>query len=147
MAYVPEDTKWYLADLVVEITIEDEPRNTVHKNTLLIRADSPEEAYAKAVELGNEQNSEYENPESKLVRFKFRGIQDIYPIYDELEHGAEMFYDEDFEVSEEEIQESLRPKEKLSIFTPIQKISKPNYASKEIYQDMLKAGFSKEDLE
>lgn len=147
MAYVPEDTKWYLADLIVEIKIEDEPRNTIHTNTVLIRADSPEDAYNKALELGDEENTEYDNPEGKLVVFKFRGIKDLYAIYDDLEHGSELFYNEDFEVPEDEIVKMLRPKEKLSVFTPVEKESKPNYVSKEIYEDLLKAGFTKEELE
>ena len=40
MAYIPEDAKWYLADIVLEITIEDDPRNVVHTNLVLISADS-----------------------------------------------------------------------------------------------------------
>ena len=52
MGYIPEDAKWYLADLVEEITVEGDPRNVVHTNMTLVRADSPEEAYQKAVQLG-----------------------------------------------------------------------------------------------
>ena len=37
-----------------EITVEGESRNVVHTNLLLVRADSPEEAYEKALELGAE---------------------------------------------------------------------------------------------
>ena len=52
MGDIPENAKWYLADIVQEITVEDDPHNVVHTNLVLIRADSPEEAYQKAMELG-----------------------------------------------------------------------------------------------
>jgi hypothetical protein len=52
MGYIPEDAKWYLAEIVEEITVEEDSRNVVHRNLHLIRADSPEEAYRKAIELG-----------------------------------------------------------------------------------------------
>lgn len=146
MAYIPDDTEWYLADLVVEIRIENEPRNTVHTNTVLVRADSPEEAYSKALELGEEENNEYENPDGNQVEFKFRGLKNLYAIYDELEHGAELFYDEEFEVSEEDIKKMVRPKEKLGVFAPRVNEDKPNYVAKDIYDKMLEAGFTEEDL-
>ncbi len=61
MGYIPEDAKWYLADIVQQITVEDEPRNVVHTNLVLIRADSPEEAYQKAIELGTAGDHSDEN--------------------------------------------------------------------------------------
>jgi len=146
MGYVPKDTKWYIADLIIEITIENEPRNVIHTNSVLIRADSPEEAYKKSLELGEENNTTYENPDGNQVVFKFRGLLDISPIHDELEHGAELFYHEDFEVPENDIIKMIQPKENLSIFTPVIRTEKPNYMSKDIYEELLKAGFSKDEL-
>ena len=37
----PKDARWYLADVVVEHTVEGDPRNVVHVNVHLIEADSP----------------------------------------------------------------------------------------------------------
>ena len=54
MGYIPEDAKWYLADIVLQIAVDDDPRSVVHINLVLIRADSPEEAYEKALALGAE---------------------------------------------------------------------------------------------
>jgi hypothetical protein len=85
MAYVPNDAKWYLAWLVLEIIVEDDPRNIVHINLMLIRADSPGEAYEKAIELGKESEISYENPDGKSVVHVFRGIRDLNVIHDELE--------------------------------------------------------------
>ena len=52
MGYIPKDAKWYLADIIQQITVEDDPRSVVHTNVVLVRADSPEEAYEKALALG-----------------------------------------------------------------------------------------------
>ncbi len=42
MGYIPEDAKWYIAELVMEFQIESDSRNVVHVTIVLIRADSPE---------------------------------------------------------------------------------------------------------
>ena len=52
MGYIPKSAKWYLADIVQQITVEGDPRSVVHTNLVFVRADSPEEAYEKALELG-----------------------------------------------------------------------------------------------
>jgi hypothetical protein len=45
MSYIPPDARWYLVEIVEEFRIESEPDNIVHTNMVLVRADSPEEAY------------------------------------------------------------------------------------------------------
>src|SRR5260370_3823593 len=118
MAHIPPEAQWYVAELVVEITVEDDPRNVVHKNLVLIRADSPEEAYEKALSLGREAETFYENPAGKQVRFKFRGLSELNVIQDELDHGAELLYEQKVEVSDEEIKRWVLPKELLAVFQP-----------------------------
>ena len=147
MSNNPDNTKWYLADLIVEIKVENDPRNVVHINTLLVCANSPEEAYNKAIDFGNEENNTYENSDGNQVEFKFRGLKNLSAIHDDLEHGAELFFEEQFELPENKIQGMIRSKEKLGVFAPRIKEDKPNYLAKDIYEDMLNAGFSKEDLE
>ena len=49
MGYIPKNAKWYLAELVEEITISGDPRNVVHTNLVLVRADSAAEAYEKSL--------------------------------------------------------------------------------------------------
>src|SRR5580658_4503571 len=90
MAYIPESAKWYLAEIVEQITVEGDPRNVVHTNLVLVRADSPDEAYQKAIELGTAGDASFENPDGKWVTFRFRGLHDLNVIYDELEDGAEL---------------------------------------------------------
>lgn len=62
MAYIPENAKWYVAELVEEITVVGEPLNVVHKNLVLVRAGSPQEAYDKALALGREGRSPIRTP-------------------------------------------------------------------------------------
>ena len=74
MGYIPEGARWYLADIVLEHIIDGDPRNVVHVNTHLVEAHSPEEAYAKALDLGRCSELEYLNTDSKQVRVVFRGL-------------------------------------------------------------------------
>jgi hypothetical protein len=46
----------------------------------------------------------------------FRGLRDLYLIYDKLEDGAELIYEEYQEITEEEIAAIVTPKEKLAAF-------------------------------
>jgi len=82
MGYIPKSAKWYLEDIVQQITVEGDPRSVVHTNLVLVRADSPEEAYQKAIELGAVGDQSYENPDGKRVTFRFRGLHDLNVIHD-----------------------------------------------------------------
>jgi uncharacterized protein DUF4288 len=135
MGYIPGHAKWYTAELVEEITVEGDPRNVVHKNLMLIRADSPEDAYQKAVALGKESEVSYANPHGKLVRIRFRGLAELNVIYDELDHGAELLYEERTGVSKDEIESWIIPKEHLSVFRPRETSKSPDYSSGEIVDE------------
>jgi hypothetical protein len=91
MGFIPKDARWYLAGLVLEHTVEGDPRNVVHVNTHLIEADSPDEAYQKANALGRAGELEYANSDGKQVRVAFRGLRDLDVIHEDLEDGAELF--------------------------------------------------------
>ncbi len=128
MAYIPKDARWYLADVVLEHTIEGDPRNVVHINLSLIEAASPEEAYDKAMKLEKESEQTYENTDGKQVRVVFRGLRDLNVIHDALEDGAELAYAEEIGVPESELSASLPHKYKLGVFAPRQrKGNGPNY--------------------
>ncbi len=132
MAHIPSEAKWYVAELVQQIAVEDDPRNVVHRNLVLIRADSPEEAYEKAVSLGQEGEIAYENPGGKQVRITFRGLSDLNVVHDELDHGAELVYEERVGMTDEEIEKWILPREQLNVFRPTERASSPDYSSKEI---------------
>lgn len=148
MAYVPENARWYLADVVIEHKIEDEPRNVIHINTLLVRANSPERAYQRALKLGKDAEHEYQNSDDKTVRVLFRGLRDLAVIYEPLRSGCEIIYSERVGLTEEETAKIVSPKEELGVFEEVQKPSKndPNYMPKEIMEALYEAGLNDSDM-
>jgi hypothetical protein len=146
MGFIPANAKWYLADIVEEIQVQDDSQNVIHINTVLVRADSPEEAHAKALELGEQCNRAYENSAGNNVTISFRGLRDLYVIHDELEHGAELFYDERFGLTEEQIVALVCEKENLSVFQPWKgpDPASPDYVAKWVVDALLNA--LKQDL-
>jgi hypothetical protein len=137
MGFIPEDAKWYVADIVIEFLIQDDPRNVVHINTVLIGAKLPEDAYAKALDLGKSHEMSYLNPDGKNVKVRFRGLRDLNVIHDELEHGAELCYQEQMCVPESIVSTWVRAKEDLRVFAPIsQKTEMPNYAPESVIKEL-----------
>ena len=136
MGYIPKDAKWYLARLVQEITVEGDPRNVVHTNVVLVRADSPAEAYQKALDLGAQGEIAYENPQGLKVKTTFRGLNDLGVIHDPLEHGSELEYTEEVDIDESTLNRRISRKEDLSVFAPIEPSSGPNYSSREVVNKM-----------
>jgi hypothetical protein len=135
MVYVPQRASWYIAEIVEEISVEDDARHVLHKNLILVHADSPESAYQKALALGKEEELSYPNPAGKLVRITFRGLGELNIVHDELEHGAELIYEERIGLSNEEIEKCVRSKEELAVFRPPEPTTGPDYSSKEIMDD------------
>jgi hypothetical protein len=136
MASIPEDAKWYLAEIVEEFQIMGEQANLVHINFVLVRADSSEEAYNKAIELGKEGESSYENKDGKLVTCVFRGLHNLHVIQEELEHGAELLYERQVGLTEEQVGALVRPKNQLNVFRPFSPMTGPSIASKEILKEL-----------
>ncbi|HEU5115068.1 MAG TPA: DUF4288 domain-containing protein, partial [Isosphaeraceae bacterium] len=128
MGDIPPDACWYLADLVMEFLVEGDARNVVHINIHLIRANSPQEAHARALTLGHESEQEFENTDGRLVRVLFRGLRDLNVIHDPLEDGAELIYEERIDVPEEQLQTFLTPRDSLGVFAPRSpRLDGPNY--------------------
>ncbi|MBZ5594227.1 MAG: DUF4288 domain-containing protein [Acidobacteriia bacterium] len=139
MVYIPQGAQWYIAEIIEEICIEDDNRNVVHKNLLLIHADSPEAAYARCLEIGSQSESSYLNPDGKNVTSHFRGVSYLNVIHDDLEDGAELLYERRISVGEEEILKWVRPKEELDLFRDRDDaIDCPNYSSKDVLNDAIR---------
>jgi hypothetical protein len=137
MAYIPKDAKWYLADIIEEFRVAGERDNLIHKNTVLVRADSPEEAYDRAIKLGKAGEISYENSDGKLVTCTFRGLQNLQVIYEELEHGAELMYEQWVGLSEEEVARLVRTKQRLNVFLPMSPAAGPNIAARDIVEEAM----------
>jgi hypothetical protein len=138
MAYIPINAKWYVGELIEQITVEGDPRSVVHKNLILIRADSPEQAYEKAVALGHEAEDSYENPAGKKVRTVFRGLGELNVIHDDLDHGTELLYEEHIGVTNEEIEKWVQAKNELTIFRPTGPLKSPDYRVREVVEDAVR---------
>jgi len=133
---------WFLAQLVIEICIADEPRNVVHINSHLVRAKSSTEAEKKANKIGKECATSYKNTDGKKVKFTFRGIRDLYELIDGVSDGAEIIWEEHFGIKEDKIQYWLdRTKRKTRI-----KKNSPNYMPEKIMKELEAAGFNREEL-
>jgi hypothetical protein len=120
--FVPKTTEWFLGELVQEFKIAGEPDNVVHINTVLVKADSPESAYLKALSFGEAGNDVYTNLDGLEVHGRFRGLRGglrgLYVIYEPLEDGAEILDEERRGMSEEAIIRMLKHKDALAVFSP-----------------------------
>lgn len=103
-------TRWYLAEIVQQITVAGDERAVVHINWVLVEAGSPDDAYAKALELGAQDQDAYANSTGRRVTVRFRGLRNLYVIHDALVHGAELLYEERVGLSETEIAALVRPR-------------------------------------
>jgi hypothetical protein len=108
--------KWYVAEMVEVIRVEGESKNVVHRNFVLIRAGSAEEAYQKALDGGKKGDMTYENPQGQRVTASFQGLSNLTEIYTELEDGEEITYYQWVGLDEEEIQSMISSKEDLDVF-------------------------------
>jgi hypothetical protein len=69
--------RWYIAELTEEVTLEGDPQNLVHKKTRVIFADSPEDAYEKALSMITEHEISYINQHHKAIRTRFWGLREL----------------------------------------------------------------------
>lgn len=131
MGESPEYAQWFLAEIIEEIQVAGDEQNIVHINLVLIRARSDEEAYEKAMANGREGEISYENIDGKMVTSRFLGLRNLLAVYNDLNDGALLIYEERIGVPEEELQGYITPKDKLALFsTEIGEVDKPNYVSK-----------------
>ena len=129
---------WYIADLVVETKTEESLHNIVHINTVLVKATSPTHAFEKALLLGKEYEDSYLNPENVKVNKVFHGIRQLNVVDEELEHGAELFYDEVMDLDEEKIKQLVRNPEKLNVFQPNSDSYDKKFVDKNVYELYMK---------
>lgn len=140
MAYIPKDAEWYLATLVMEIIVRGSRHNVVHSDVYLLKAKSPEQAYAKAIRTGKGSETTYINPKGQRVEHHFRGISNLNVVYEPLEDGSELWFKEAVGVSESEIRKMIPRKKKLSVFVPLHPFRNydPDYRSAEVVEMALK---------
>ena len=69
--------RWYVAELTEEVTLEGDPKNLIHKKTRVIFADSPQDAYEKALSMITEHEISYLNEYHKTIRTRFWGLREL----------------------------------------------------------------------
>jgi hypothetical protein len=77
MANSPEVSRWYIAELTEEVTLEGDPQHVVHRKTRVIFADSAEDAYEKALSMITEHELSYLHEYHKAVRTRFWGLREL----------------------------------------------------------------------
>ena len=81
---------WYASRLIVKRTVGNQISDFVYDEQVrLIDANNVEEAYAKAMKLGQEEECEYLNSEEQKVKWTFEGLFDLDYI-NSLNDGAEI---------------------------------------------------------
>lgn len=113
--WIPKDMEWFLAELIQQFTFMD-GSHRVWVNTVLVNAASVEQAYEKALKFGELYNQTSINSDQEEVKESFRGLRDLYLVYEKLEDGAELLYKDYEQITEEEIAAMVTPKEKLAAF-------------------------------
>src|SRR5262245_27873359 len=115
---------WWVASYIERFEYYDENKsNTARRclaweNTVLIRARSREQAYRKAVALGRQSNgNEGWNSETKRRgAWRFEGLTELLPVYEELMDGAEILWKEHENRTVKAIRSLVKRKRDLSVF-------------------------------
>lgn len=89
---------WYLATYLLRfVELSDEKRDDPEgrfpswENTILVKAKSLDEAYAKASKVARQQTAPYRGgPHGVRVKWQFEGIIELLPIYEALGDGSEI---------------------------------------------------------
>lgn len=112
--------EWYLSYEVLYFEYEDrslQEEYLVWENLILIKADSPEVAYKKAIRHGKDSEGELQiNGHKGYCRFK--GLKKLVPIYEEIEDGAEIEWRE-YQLPKKSLEKLITPKKNLQAFLPL----------------------------
>lgn len=96
---IKNDADWFLASLCVRCEpLGTNPKDENRKhltwvNTHLIHARNIAEAFDKAVALGKKENIRYKT-KTGSIKWRFIGLWDLIPIYDDIADGEEMLWDD-----------------------------------------------------
>lgn len=91
---------WYVVSYLLRFVAlrdknnnDDERRFHSWENTILVQADHMDHAYDKAIQIGKKATGRYKGgPEGVPVQWKFVGITEILPIYEDIGDGAEILW-------------------------------------------------------
>ena len=91
---------WFIVEIIekCEPVERDESRDlrrvTTWRNHHLIKANSAEEAFDKAEKIGRENEYKFINTDNLEMEWIFVGIGELLPIYENIEDGAELMWND-----------------------------------------------------
>tara|TARA_R110002020_G_scaffold17804_10_gene63148 strand:+ start:25442 stop:25849 length:408 start_codon:yes stop_codon:yes gene_type:complete len=122
---------WYIVEIIekcepVERNEKQELRRVITwGNHHLIKADSPEKAFDKAVKLGKEAEYKFTNSDKIEMEWIFVGIGELLPIYEDIEDGAELMWnDYGFISNRRTMRMPYKKKELMKLIKPKQQPNK-----------------------
>lgn len=93
-----KDKEWYIVEIIEKCEPVNHDENQKLRRVItwgnhhLIKADSPEMAYDKAVKIGKESEYKFINSDKIEMEWVFVGIGELLPIYEDIEDGAELMW-------------------------------------------------------
>lgn len=110
---------WYIAEIIEKCEPVDRNENldlrrvTTWGNFHLIKADTPEKAYEKAVKIGKDGEYKFINADKHEMEWVFVGIADLIPVCEDIEDGAELMWTDYGFISDRRTQRIPRKKEDI----------------------------------
>lgn len=78
MANPPVAPRWYVAELTEEVAVAGSPRpSIIHRKTRIIFADSPDDAYEKALSMSAEHEPDYLNRNHESAQIRYWGLSEL----------------------------------------------------------------------
>lgn len=108
---------WYVASYVLRFIELDAPGNDdldgefpVWENTVIVRAGNLDDAYKKVVALAESETAPYKGGDEGVpVQWLFEGVTELLPIYEPLEDGAEIMWEDHEAVRLSELRQRAKP--------------------------------------
>lgn len=124
---IPEKNKsphgWWIATIVERYEHFDEDKKKLNRrctawmNTVLIKAGNRDEAYRKAIAQGKLGTDSICGPEGgRQGHWVFEGLASLLPIYEKLEDGAEILWEQATNITVKTVKASVKGKLALECF-------------------------------
>ena len=113
---------WWIGSYVERYEFNDEDRSNLNRrcdayeNTVILKAKNREEAYRKLVALASLEGCECGPANGRKGFWRFEGVTDLLPIYEQLEDGAEVLWHHHRNLAVKTVKKLVTPKQELPIF-------------------------------
>lgn len=107
---------WYIAEIAILFDFGATSAPLLQNNFVLIRASTPDDALDAAHRRGHLYADKYVNTDGNPVICEFVGIRNLHEVYDNLDDGAELLYEEFTLHTTDEAVSYIRLKSELAVF-------------------------------